>query len=429
MPCKDAGGRVGAPAIAVGYGTAMSTIDHWNGWRAPPAGRHAGAEVQRRARADDASADIVDLLDVPRAAWAGLAERALEANAFYLPDWARAVARHAEGKSGARVLLAWDSPARDRLIGLLPVMSAWRTLRIPVPLFVAWHPYSPVAAPLIDRDCAGEAARGLVAAARRGGALALLLPSAPDEGPAVKALRAAVADFDAAPVAMNRQQRALLDATQDGETAIAGLGSKKIKELRRQRNRLADGGEVAFKVARPGVEADAALDAFLALEASGWKGAKGTALSSKPGDTRFVKSAMAELVAAGVADIATLSSGPKVVAAGIMLRHLRRSFFFKIAYDEAAARTSPGVQLTLDLTRLLCADAGIDDVDSTAVSGHPMIDHVWRARLAVSDWLLPAGPGKAAFALCTALLVSRHRLRESARSVFHRIRSLKGKKP
>jgi CelD/BcsL family acetyltransferase involved in cellulose biosynthesis len=405
----------------------MSTINHWNGWRAPPAGRHAGAEVRRRAQIRDASVDVVDLLDVPRAAWADLAGRALEANAFYLPDWARAVARYAEGKSGARVLLAWDSRARERLIGLLPVMSAWRTLRIPVPMFVAWHPYSPVAAPLIDRDRAGDAARGLVAAARSGGALALLLPSAPDEGPAVKALRAAVADFDAAPIAMNRQQRALLDATQDGQTAIAGLGSKKIKELRRQRNRLADGGEVAFKVARSGVEADVALDAFLALEASGWKGTKGTALASKPGDTHFIKSAMTELVATGVADIATLSSGQKVIAAGILLRHLRRSFFFKISYDENAARTSPGVQLTLDLTRRLCADAGIDDVDSTAVSGHPMIDHVWRARLAVSDWLLPVGPGRAALAFCAALVASRHRLREGARSVFHRIRSLKGK--
>lgn len=429
MLCKDAGGRVDAPAIVVGYGTAMSTIDRWNGWRASPAGRRAAVEVQRRARADDASVDVVDLFDVPQAAWADLAGRALEANAFYLPDWARAVARHAEGKSGARVLLAWDSPARDRLIGLLPVMSAWRTLRIPVPLFVAWHPYSPVATPLIDRDRAADAARGLVAAARRGGALALLLPSAPDEGPAVKALRAAVADFDAVPVAMNRRQRALLDATQGSETAIVGLGPKKIKELRRQRNRLADGGEVVFKIARPGVEAAAALDAFLALEASGWKGARGTALASKPGDTRFVKTAMTALVAAGVADIATLSSGPKVIAAGILLRHLRRSFFFKIGYDESAARTSPGVQLTLDLTRWLCADPGIDDVDSTAVSGHPMIDHVWRARLAVSDWLLPVGRGKAALVLCAALVGSRHRLRESARSVFHRIRSLKGKKP
>lgn len=413
----------------MGRGTAMSIIDQWSGTQARPTGRGLRAAIRSCICLHDESVDVVDLLDVPQAAWANLAGRALEANAFYLPDWARAVARHAEGKSGAQVLLAWDSPARRQLIGLLPVVTAWRTLRLPIPVFIAWHAYSPVAAPLIDRDRPDDAARGLLAAARKAGAIALLLPSAPDEGPAVKAMRAAMASFDAAPVALNRQQRALLDATQDGEAAIAALGSKKIKELRRQRNRLADDGEVAFRVARPGPETDAALDAFLALEASGWKGAKGTALASKPGDTRFVKAAMTDLVSAGVAEIATLSSGPRVVAAGILLRHLRRSFFFKIGYDEAAARMSPGVQLSLDLTRRLCADPGIDDADSTAVSGHPMIDHVWRERLAVSDWLLPVGPGKAALALCAGLIASRHHLREGARSILHRIRSLKGKKP
>ena len=84
---------------------------------------------------------------------------------------ARAVARHAEGKSGARALLAWDTPARTRLIGLLPVVSAWRALRIPIPVFVAWQAYAPMTTPLFDRDMADTAARGLIAAAAKAGAM------------------------------------------------------------------------------------------------------------------------------------------------------------------------------------------------------------------------------------------------------------------
>ena len=45
------------------------------------------------------------------------------------------------------------------------------------------------------------------------------------------------------------------------------------------------------------------------------------------------------------------------VAASITLRSGNAAWFWKIAYDEAFARASPGVQLTLDLTRDLLADA------------------------------------------------------------------------
>jgi hypothetical protein len=87
------------------------------------------------------------------------------------------------------------------------------------------------------------------------------------------------------------------------------------------------------------------------------------------------------------------------------------------------------VQLTLDITRGLCADAAIDDADSTTISGHPMIDHIWRSHLSVSDLLLPTRAGKLPFALLAALIAARGALYGAARSIFHRIRSLKGKQP
>src|SRR5258708_8719268 len=79
-----------------------------------------------------ATFEITDLLAVPEAAWADLASRAIEPNPFFHPAWARAVARHAEGKSGAQALLARDAPARTRLIALLPLLSPCRALRLPI---------------------------------------------------------------------------------------------------------------------------------------------------------------------------------------------------------------------------------------------------------------------------------------------------------
>jgi CelD/BcsL family acetyltransferase involved in cellulose biosynthesis len=201
------------------------------------------------------------------------------------------------------------------------------------------------------------------------------------------------------------------------------LGAKKLKELRRQRNRLADDGEVTFSVARTPDSVARALDEFLRLEKSGWKGERGTALAEDAGDTDFVREAMRSLSESGRAEIATLSRGGVAVAAGLVLRHGRRAYFFKIGHDASAAKTSPGVQLTLDLTRHLCADPDIDDVDSTADADHPMIDHIWSGRSDIADLLLPTSRNAFAFECSAAAIVGRHATRDLARRAVNLIRS------
>ena len=57
------------------------------------------------------------------------------------------------------------------------------------------------------------------------------------------------------------------------------LPHKKLKELRRQRRRLADTGTIEFVTAREPKDVASALGYFLALEASGWKGRQGSAAS------------------------------------------------------------------------------------------------------------------------------------------------------
>ena len=61
------------------------------------------------------------------------------------------------------------------------------------------------------------------------------------------------------------------------------------------------------------------------------------------------------------------------------------AWFWKIAYDEEVARASPGVQLTLDVTERCSPQPDILHADSCATADHPMIDHLWRERLALAD--------------------------------------------
>jgi len=100
--------------------------------------------------------------------------------------------------------------------------------------------------------------------------------------------------------------RGCLDARRDGEELLRdALGAKKLKELRRQRHRLAEHGAVHFEVARSPEAAAAALEIFLRLEASGWKAKRGTALIQDDGDAAFVRGAVPALAETGQSEIVT----------------------------------------------------------------------------------------------------------------------------
>jgi len=373
------------------------------------------------------AAELVALEAVPAGAWASLYARAIEPNVFYSPEWALAVTKHVPGDDKINALLAWDSPAKKKLIGFLPVTSTWRALKLPLPVLVTWHGYAPLSVPLLDKDAAEEAAEGLLQAAREAGAYALLVSVLSEEGPAADAFRKTLAKSGLAPRTLHREERALLDAKSCAEHSLQdALGSKKLKELRRQRNRLADDGEVRFSMSVSPQQTEAALDQFLKLEAAGWKGKRGTALGAKEGLNRFIRETARKLGPQGKFEVATLTRGADTIAAGIVLRHSERGYFFKTAYDERLSKCSPGVQLTLDLTRHLCADEMLSSVDSTAAADHPMINHVWKGRLALSETLMPlrTGPSASIFA---SVISGRRVLREAARRIVHRYRAFKEK--
>jgi len=366
---------------------------------------------------------LVDITDVPITAWHDLFARAIEPNAFYHPAWACAVSAHARDARGAKALVAWHPRERNRLIGLMPVTSGWRAYGLPLPFLVSWQPYTRLTTPLLDRDHAAEAATALLDAASTSGARALVQRDHSSGGPAAQAMREAFAKQKLTPRVLRQRERAILDASASDPEAMLhdALGAKKLKELRRQRHRLEDDGEVTFAVARTPVDVASALEHFLRLEANGWKGSRGTALAGDYGDTAFVRVATSALALEGRCEVATLSVAGTPVAAGIVLRHGSRAYFFKIAYDEALAKMSPGVQLTLELTKHLCADASVSDADSTANAYHPMIDKLWRSRLPVATTLIPLAGGDGVANVIEFLIQARERTRRDVRRVYHRL--------
>jgi hypothetical protein len=108
------------------------------------------------------------------------------------------------------------------------------------------------------------------------------------------------------------------------------------------------------------------------------------------------------------------------IAVCVTLMSGNTAWCWKIAYSEGVSRYSPGVLLVVELTEKLLADRAVARTDSCATAGHPMIDHIWRERLTVSDMLIEVKPQAIPFGLTCKLETLR-------RSAIARAKSLRDK--
>jgi CelD/BcsL family acetyltransferase involved in cellulose biosynthesis len=322
--------------------------------------------------------------------WQALAACALEQNVFLEPAFALAAAPVLG--SGVQVVLIWSQSAPAELLGLFPVrIESWR-YGLPLPVLCSWtHPFFMFGAPLVHRDAAELAVSAWLDHIAEDSALPafLLMPYIRDDSAFAALLNAVSARRGYLTESYGRHRRALLAPKGDRSHYIdQAIARRRRKELGRQWRRMQDLGPTAVLHADRPAEVAAALADFFRMEASGWKGRVGTAVTGDPRLCHFMTSVVTGLAARGQATIHRLAVGDKAVAACITLRSGDGAWCWKIAYDEDYARFSPGAQLLVRVTVDLLSDATIVSADSLAAPDHPLIDHIWRERCTMSDRLI-----------------------------------------
>ncbi len=326
--------------------------------------------------------------------WRELAARALEPNVFYEPAFVLAAARLFGREAGA--VLVWSGTSPRRLLGFFPARMETRRYGLKLPVLAGWtHPYAPLGVPLVEREAVEPVISAWLAhlAADEAQPGLSLLPFVPGNGPFAAALQAVLQRAQMPVADFNRHQRALLAPGGERPRYLdQALGVRKHKELRRLGRRLAEMGAVLFTSATEPAAVVAATKDYLALEAGGWKGRAGTAAASHDDVRRFIDGAVRDLAADGKVAVNRILIDGRAIAAAIILRSGNVAWFWKIAYDETFARFSPGVMLTVALTEGFVEDSSVDRVDSCATANHPMIDHIWRERLALCDRLIAVRP-------------------------------------
>jgi CelD/BcsL family acetyltransferase involved in cellulose biosynthesis len=327
------------------------------------------------------------------AGWERLAAQAAEPNPFYEP-WFLLPSLRQWGLAERVVIKAWF--VDDRLCGLVPIIRSADYYSHIITHATGWlHANAFCGAPLIVAGRETAFWRAMLAhfdrSPRR--ALFLHLPKLPAGGPAHAALEQVLAASGRAHYVVAEEQRALLTGAVSAAAYLeASMSAKKRKELRRQHNRLAEEGALTFE-RRDDTAGLAQWSAeFLALEAAGWKGAAGSALSSAADTRAFFTQAMAAAASAGRLERLALRLDGRAIAMLVNLVTPPGVYSFKTAYDEAYARFSPGMLLQLENLALL-ERPGIVWADSCAVEGHPMIERLWRGhRRMVSCNIAIGGP-------------------------------------
>ncbi|WP_374525733.1 GNAT family N-acetyltransferase [Sphingopyxis sp.] len=327
-------------------------------------------------------ADPLALSDGLAAAWDGLAHEASEPNPF-AERWCLQSALHLLDPERQARLVMVQADSDGPLIGVMPLAPAAKYGRLPLRHVTGWaHPNHFHGAPLVRAEMEPLFWSILLGWCDAAGWAHTLLQTArlTEDGPLHKALAEVARLRGGAAEIVHREERALLesDLSPDAywEAAVRG---KKRKELRRQANRLSEEGRVSFRRWQASEAVEPWIDAFLDLEARGWKGRAGSALASHGDTEAWFRAIVAGAAAAGKLDMRVLALNDRPLAMLVSFLCPPGGFSFKTAFDEDYARFSPGVllqQANLDLL----GDPRIEWVDSCAAPGHPMIDSVWRER-------------------------------------------------
>ncbi len=199
-----------------------------------------------------------------------------------------------------------------------------------------------------------------------------------------------------------------------GTRAEERTSSKFRANLRRRARRLCELGAVALERVdgRGGrAEVDRAVDDFLRLEASGWKGEGGSAIALDAALAGFYRRVAHDAAARGALAVRALLLDGRPIAVHLGIVHRGVYLLPKTAYDESLGQVSPGQLLQREVVAE-CEARGLSAFDFLGPDMPWKRD--WAGETVPHDWLYVYRPTLAGRAMHTL----KHRVRPAAKEVL-----------
>ncbi len=390
--------------------------------RAPERSRPDAAPLHKGTGANELRGEILErdaLLGI-EPAWLDLCDRCAEDNVYYSPGYAKALLQSVERNTDVRFAVVWNEA---QLVGFLPFTRSKITIPLLQAARKAWRSqYTFSCTPVLDRHQKLEAANALIDVLAAESAGEWILPTVNIRGEACQVFVLALENRQAPWAISNLFERAVLDvgSTYD-EHMKRHVSTSRRKGLNRNRRRLEELGSVEHRSYTSGNGLDAAVSAFLKIEASGWKGKRGTALACDEWTRKFAVSAFGGTEGQPIcrADLLVLNGEP--IAVSLIVSAGTTGFAVKCAYDEAYRTYSPGLVLELEVIRSFLSEGWARRLDGATAGAHA-IDELWSGRVDVADLTFSLARSNSKFRL-SALSRADH-YKQAARSTAKRLLGL-----
>lgn len=314
-----------------------------------------------------------------------LSNRAMEPNVFFSGRMLAPAMPRVEDKQVQLALIRDVTQRSNRMRLLMPFTVEKPGFAIGPSIIRAWaNPFGPLGTPLLDAEDAAETLDNLLDALVRGELKLpplLVLPDLRLKNRFAQLIRAVAVARNLPVTIANPYERPFLISQEDGETYLKkALSAHHVRDMQRQWRKLVKLGDLSYNVARQPDEIRRRTEEFLALEASGWKGRKRSALISDRFRAAFAREAIGNLAEGDAVRIHTIDLNGRAIASLVVFVMGGEAYTWKTAYDETLGRYSPGKLLMMKVTEWHLDDLNIQRSDSCAVPDHPIMSRFWMER-------------------------------------------------
>jgi hypothetical protein len=368
-----------------------------------------------------------------RAQWAALAAVAVAPNVFYEPWMLLPAIEYIRERENLHFLFIFGPPERGvkPLWGFFPLEVQTRCLHLPIRTLALWqHRYCYLTLPLVHAEHVQEVLDSFWRWLEQNplGCRIFDTNYLPGEGP----FHTEWADFliGRYMLVLNEHPRGLQTHAGSFEEYISGLLSKRrYHALSRSRRHLETLGSLEYEEVSDAESVDVWVDRFLQLEAGGWKGMDdGDAIAKRSADAHYFRAMTRSSFLQNRVSLISLLLDGRPIAMKHTLRAEDGAFIFKIAYDEAFAKYSPGVLLELDHLRHWQNGAQTYWTDTCASPRHSLFNLISNERRIIRRSLISNGSmaGDLFVSALPLLRWVRHWLRPKATPSYLRVSTKNG---
>lgn len=245
------------------------------------------------------------------------------------------------------VCTAWRG---ERLVAALPL--ARRSSRQLVALANVHSPLFRIVA--VDFD-ARESVAGAVLGNGSAGLEAFGLPTS---DPGLAALRTRAGQLGMRDIAEPAHVSPIVETSGDRDEWRRDSKSRWGAPLERFRRKMRRDHDARFSIVEPSADLQADLDRGFAVEGSGWKGRRGTAVESSVVTSAFYRDVARAFHERGELRLSEIELDERLVAFDLTLLHDGRLFLLKTGYDESFRKLAPGLVMRLSVIER-CFDMGL----------------------------------------------------------------------